>query len=141
MTLGRNGDGVACSEATAGRLDVVVALLEHPAAVAQLAPDAVQAALEETSALVVQLGGLLARLTARRRATAAAAGAPAELLDVDAIRQRLGGVSRDWVYRRAKRWAFTRKLDGVLRFEAAGFERWLATRAAGGTPGLTFVPP
>jgi predicted DNA-binding transcriptional regulator AlpA len=35
-------------------------------------------------------------------------------------------VDLQWVYRRAKKWPFTRRLGRLLRFDPAGFERWLA---------------
>jgi len=50
------------------------------------------------------------------------------LLNIDQASKRLG-VSRDWLYRRAARLPFTRKLGPkMLRFSYQGIQKWLATR-------------
>jgi hypothetical protein len=50
------------------------------------------------------------------------------LLTPEDIAQRLQ-VDIQWVYRRAKKWPFTRRLGRLLRFASVGLERWLARQA------------
>jgi hypothetical protein len=106
-------------------------LLENPGAIAELSSETARALLADIAAMIVELGALQPMLLARLGDTARPpTGGGAELLDVQGVAQKLG-VSPDWVYRRAKRWAFARKLDGALRFDAAGLDRWLASRRRG----------
>lgn len=88
------------------------------------------------------VAGLLARLAAVQAALAARALTlalePAEPPSADADRlltaeeaaERLA-MSRDWVYRHARRLPFTVRLDGsALRFTAHGIDRYLRQRRA-----------
>ena len=47
------------------------------------------------------------------------------LLTVDEVATRLH-LSREVVYRRARRWPFTRRIGRALRFSPTGLEAWLA---------------
>ena len=66
-------------------------------------------------------------------AAQAAVGAIAspKLLTVEEVAARLN-VGTQWVYRRASRWSFHRRMGRALRFDEAGFERWLARRTTTG---------
>jgi hypothetical protein len=128
VKLGSSGHGMTSSGATG---EDYARLLENPAAIAELSPETARALLADTAAMIVQLSALqpmlLARLGDAARPPACGSG---ELLDVQGVADRLK-VSADWVYRRAKRWSFARKMDGALRFDPAGLDRWLASRRRG----------
>ena len=88
---------------------------------------------EHLPAVALYLAALQGRAAARSLArcspTAAVPGNASEaLLDVREAAVRLS-VSRDWLYRRAKKLPFARRLGRSVRFDAAGLARWLAHRA------------
>ena len=50
------------------------------------------------------------------------------LLTIDQVAQTLA-VSKDWVYRNAKKFGFTKKLGPkIVRFSEAGLQKWLNDR-------------
>ena len=54
------------------------------------------------------------------------------LLTAHEVAARLG-TSREWVYRQARRWPFTRRVARrALRFSEAGFARWVERRTRPG---------
>lgn len=50
------------------------------------------------------------------------------LLTPEEVAERLR-VEKQWVYRRAKKWPFTRRLGRRLVIDAAGLEKWLARQS------------
>lgn len=60
-------------------------------------------------------------------APAAPGPVDARLLTVGEVAARLQ-VGMQYVYRRASCWPFTRRIGRALRFDEAGFERWLERR-------------
>jgi excisionase family DNA binding protein len=84
--------------------------------------------------ITVPADQLLALLEVEPSTSAPAAGTEPQLLTVEEVAARLN-VGTQWVYRRASRWSFHRRLGRAIRFDDAGFERWLARRTtAGGAP-------
>lgn len=78
----------------------------------------------------VALMGLLAAAQARLATTIAGLDMTSpedRLLNVEAASARLG-VSREWLYRRARKLPFVVRLDGHVRFSAQGIDHYIASR-------------
>ena len=58
-------------------------------------------------------------------ATSAPRAEPAHLLTTQEVAARLHTSAR-WVYANAGAWPFARRVGRLVRFDAAGFERWLS---------------
>lgn len=56
-----------------------------------------------------------------------------ELLTVEQAAARIG-VSKDQVYRRAKRWPFARKIGKAVKIDAAELDAWARDRARSARP-------
>jgi predicted DNA-binding transcriptional regulator AlpA len=113
-------------------------LLRPVPTLADLLADPVQAMdlpQPEAVRLLAQVGALAEVLRARLAMTTGANGhepesksEPDRLLTPEQVGERTG-FSRAQVYRRAKRWPFTRRPSkGTLRFSERGFEAWMAGR-------------
>ena len=102
------------------------ALLAEPGRALTLEPDV-------AAGLLGPVAALHACLAARVAGDAAARTSPEprpageHLLTAAEVAARLG-VSKDWVYRRSGRLPIAVRLDGHVRFQAAGLERYLKTR-------------
>lgn len=98
-------------------------LAADPARIADVQPDQVP---ELVGACAAIQAALLLRLHTPAAAPPQAAAGPDQLLDVAEVADRLG-VSKRWVYRRADKLPFTRRLtSGALRFSERGLERYQA---------------
>lgn len=75
----------------------------------------------------VLLGALV---SASAPATTAAINEPDRLLDVAAAADRLG-VSKDWLYRRARDLPFVVRNGRLLRFSSRGIDRFISIRQRG----------
>ncbi len=101
-----------------------------------LLPDPTEIPAEAIAPVITRLSSLQTALAARLIAAPANGGRPDsrredddELLTV-ADAAKLLNVSDDWVYRRAGRLPFTRRLSRkALRFSKAGLLKWRAARA------------
>jgi predicted DNA-binding transcriptional regulator AlpA len=93
--------------------------------------DAAPAAERLRVALYAAADALVDLLTDRTSRTSAPAPGPERLLTAQEVAIRTG-LSVDFIYRRAKRWPFTRKIGRASRFSEAGLERWLASRRPSG---------
>ena len=92
-----------------------------------------EAAKKLDSPLLVQLNADELRDIVRQAVKSASRGAAEDrLIDADEAAKILC-VSADWLYRRAKRLPFTRKLDRkVLRFSVNGIQRYIESRRLAG---------
>jgi predicted DNA-binding transcriptional regulator AlpA len=93
-----------------------------------------EVAAEDLPAVALYLAALQNRIAARSlaaadtRPMAVSRNGPEALLDVREAAARLN-VSTDWLYRRAKRLPFSRRVGPrAVRFDPAGLARWVATR-------------
>jgi excisionase family DNA binding protein len=93
-------------------------LLEKPEQAAALSP-------ANARALLPHLLSLQTVVLARALAVTSGPDAGDSLLTVAQAAPRLG-VSPDWLYRRAGRLPFTRRLGRQLRFSSAGLDEYLA---------------
>lgn len=86
---------------------------------------------ERIPALVLELAALQTRLAARLAIAVLHPAPPPEkdrLLTVIEAAEILG-VSKEWLYRRAGRLPFTRRVgESLVRFSEIGLRRWAATR-------------
>ena len=102
--------------------------LPEPEAVDQLDPEALVD-------LLTRLGALAERARARLVMTASAVKptitASGSLLTAEEVAARLH-VSKDYVYRHAKRWPFTRPVGRKLLFVETGLTHWVEARRARG---------
>ena len=83
-----------------------------------------QGIARDLSGLLAQLTGLPGQMMSDH-SEVNASGANDRMLTVDEVAARMG-LSRDYVYHRAKHWPFRRKLSArALRFSELGLEAWL----------------
>jgi len=99
-------------------------LVRDPARVWDLPPEAVPALIGELERLRATLW---TRLVASRDAHDREALPKDRLLTVEEAAQKLG-LSRDYLYRHAKRFPFTVRLGSRLRFSERGVERYIRQR-------------
>ena len=110
--------------------------MNHAALLAQLERQAVDAErMQATAPVAVVLKAVIADLRALDGVEDGDDGVDDDprpvgesLLTAKQVAARLGLKSVKSVYRRAGGWPFTRRADGLLRFSASGFEKWLARR-------------
>lgn len=84
------------------------------------------ASRDEAVALMAQLASAQTRLAV---SIAGLAAAPADdrLIDVDEAAEMLG-VDRSWLYRRTRTLPFAVRLDGKVRWSAAGIQNFIAAK-------------
>ena len=108
---------------------------ERAAALGALARLIEEAPPEELPALLALLAAIATSVAARFLAAAAddhtASDGADRNLGIAEAAERLG-VSKDFLYRRAKRLPFTRRIGRRLLFSAQGLEAWNRRRAARG---------
>jgi len=98
-------------------------LLENPTQASALSP-------AEARVLLPHLLSLQTEVLARALAAPSGPEAGDTLLTVKKAAERLG-VSPDWLYRRADRLPFTRRLGRQLRFSSRGLAEYLAAPPTG----------
>jgi excisionase family DNA binding protein len=79
---------------------------------------------EELPKLLGELEEIRCTAMARLNASAPALPLPDELLDVDEAARRLG-MSKDYLYRHAESFPFTRRVGRSLRFSARGIDEYI----------------
>jgi len=99
----------------------LVDLARDPSRGREVPPDAIPDLLAEIVRVAAHLVPRLLEDTHR------AAPSAQQLLSVDEVARR-SGLSRSWWYKHAKELPFVRRLGRSLRFDEAGFVRWLPSR-------------
>jgi excisionase family DNA binding protein len=130
-----HGTGRPAASLRESAADLPALLRSDPATVAAIPAEHLPALLAQVAALQAHVAALLSALSLRLLGDAAAGvlghGRAEPLLSVRQAAERLG-MSTDWLYRHAKRLPFTRRVGRrAVKFDAAGIDRWVATRHRG----------